>query len=902
MKQSTIKAIALSLAMVMVVGVAILPVRANAITLTPADIYRALVWTLKEIAVEMLSSTTTSDAEAAAAKFSAYFESTLQEDKLYITADQMNDLSQQLVQMGIKVMPGIVPGSNLIALMLADDMVTTPLGSVRLDAAVGSIYTYEGRSVVRIPGGGAIDEDRVSYDNTSDTTTDVGINGDGSIVDFDVNINDSGSTTPGSYLIYNDFTNNWQIKNEYGDYVDIESLYYNPVTQNYDVSIDGSQYTYQFFYEYTYITYIGSSSEYREAYKIYYELPDGRSSGDLTADELKGLSLQFDMVNYDKVASDNLTQILLPFDGSIDNTSYYDVTTRFYQSSGYTFLESPDPFGGFLYSPISNAQGYNAFGATLSNPMPSGSGFTYQGRFYLDGTFSSTVNNFNDIVTFYMIGSSPDAYWENDPCVYEVFTIKGSTLYLPGNGMDTAQSVSVGVWHDFCFVFDPDLDKKVSFYLDGVRIFEGTHYAPCLVVSQLDNIINPSYSEDESLIQRWTFTGCGFSNGNRSCPLSVDNIRLVSAPLYSGASTITIPQAPFDTNLVYVLPSVANLNDNTVAIMSQIPVSGYRVGGIRPTDPTLEVGYVYMHIDGQFIDSVQQWNGTFWESVTARLYTGVRWIPVNAFNVYTLEDMYDIIDPESSGSGSSVDSIYKYYLWWNGEWGTFQEWLKGTLQTLIGAVQGGGSGPVVIVPGVNDQTTTNEIVVENPDGSVTKTTIVSNAAGLVYSRSVTTWPPDVDGNVKTRELYTDSTGAMYQTEWIVDKDGNVIITEPTTVTGTLSQILSTITQGVVSMAADLVSAFATIVVEGVKFIIESAGKLLDGVGSMLGSLVSSLTDFTDSMVGNLTPDNPPAGEDQPETVSFFDMIFDVFPAEIMTALTFCFVCMVVFPLINKMHF
>lgn len=924
MRNTITKTVSMMLVTVMVLGIAVMPMRAEAAltditTLTPAGTWLMVIDFTWEIAKVMIQSTTTSEVEAAAAQFSAYFEPSLTDSFLYVTADQMNQLSKQLAQNGISVYPTGVPGRELIALALQDNTVNTATGTVTLDADVGDYYTYDGKTVVRVGVDGAAGEDFDSFTGTSSTDSTVGITPEGGLVDIPVEKKDSGETASGSTIDFD--INNWKVKLENGTYTDIENFYYNPITQTYDITtIDNRHYTYQFYYDYTYITYIGSSAEYREAYKVYYELPDGRSSGDLTADELKGLSLQFDMVNYDKAASDTLTQALFPFDGDIANTSYYSVSSSFQKSVGFSFLESPDPFGGYLYCPVSNSNTYpNSFISYLETPLNSQTSYTVQGRFYLDGVFSGTNSSMQGSLGFYLIGRHPDSYWLGSNVCFRIFEIRNSQIYLTGSS-SSAGSVSAGVWHDFCYSVDFALDytRRSSFYLDGVKLSINSYSYPEIPVSTLGSTYNPSWASDQVTIYGAQVYGFGFYNGNYTCPLGVDNFRLVSAPLFSGVSSITVPQAPFDTNLVYVLPSVADLNDNTVAIMSQLPVSGYRVGGIRPTDPTLVSGYVYMHIDGEYIDSVQQWNGAYWEEVTARLYTGIRWIPVTAFNVFTLEDMFDIIDPDADGSGDNVDDIYKYYLWWSGEWGSFQQWLQGTMQTLIEAIQasgGGGGGsdaPVVIVPGYNDQTTTSEISTENPDGSTTKTTIVSNAAGLVYSNSVTTYPTDADGNTKTITVYTDSSGVMYQTETTIDRDGNVTVTEPTKATGTLGSILKMITNGVMSIAGTVIEGFVTIVVDGVKFIIESAGDLFDGIADLFTGMFGAVTDFTDSVQDYVNPpgvepavdgdDDEQGDGDGGQTVNIFDAFFQVLPPWLVTGLTLCFTMMIVFPLMNKIHF
>lgn len=952
MHRTITKTVSMFLVAVMVMGIAVMPMRANAVIYDLIPDIKSTYWddvvaAILFLAEGMAKSTTTSDAEAAASRFSAYFSPEVK-NPIAVTRDQMNALSKHLIQYGIKVMPGVVPGSPYMALMIQDTWVTTPTGSVQLDVDIGDMYFYDGRTILCNPGGSAAEEDRDSFDNTTSTNTQVGVNPDGGLTDFDEQVKDSGSTTNGPYLNFTT-NNSWQMKNEIGQYTDIENLFYNPITQTYDVTFtDNRHYTYQFYYDYTYITYIGSSAEYREAYKVYYELPDGRSSGDLTADELKGLSLQFDMVNYDKVASDTLTQALFPFDGSLDNESYYNASADWVVGSSIEYLESPDGFGGCLYYP-SNTTSRLDF--NLADSFTVGQDWSVQFRIYFNGAMNQplyfTVNGIPDWLTG--SGRLSSSYSKNSSYTYQnngfpLLVIFNNRIQFLNNhvyddltsGTFTSSSNSTfsfveGQWYDICICSVPVTSvpsqpyntNTLWFYVNGNLV--ASYYVPengysaanqsnvstgffCfgpgLTYLDYNRITNYKsgtnyyvgfYSSNVSrpaLMMAEVNSFSFISNGSGGSTCLIDNLRIVSTALYTGVDSFTPTPVPFDTNLVYVLPSVSELNDNTVAIMSQLPVSGYRVGGIRPTDPTLATGYVYMHIDGEFVDSVQQWNGAYWEEVTARLYTGIRWIPVTAFNVYTLEDMFDIIDPDADGGGNTVDDIYQYYLWWSGEWGNFQTWLQGTMQTLIEVIQasngGGGGGsnaPVVIVPGYNDQTTTSEIITENPDGSTTKTVIVSNAAGLVYSNSVTTYPTDAEGNTKTVTVYTDSSGVMYQTTTIIDKDGNVTVTEPTQATGTLGSILKMITSGVMSIAGTVIEGFVTIVVDGVKFIIDSADKVLSGMGDLITQAAGSIQDLVDSVSPNIDTGSEEVLDSTVESVGFLDGVLMIYPSQFRNAFT-----------------
>lgn len=893
MRNTITKTVSMFLVVVMVLGISVMPFRASA---GQTEINNLSAPALEQIA-KLNDVWVSNDEEAEQALKALFLVYDIDMSVSYISESDMEGVAKELSSNGISaVFRSYYWDGESVWFLECDSIASFPVNIYGLYAPGGRVIgcltgesddsaATTSRPSYTAPSADVDIEYTQIFDASTNTWVDVQIN------QFDQSV--TNNTTNNNEYWDVDNRQFWDVENN--TYTTYNSLTYNPSTQTYNVQFsDNRSYTYQFYYDYTYITYIGSSAEYREAYKVYYELPDGRSSGDLTADELKGLSLQFDMINYDKAASDTLTKLLIPFDGDLDNDSFYPATVTSPTDSGYSFLESPDPFGGSLFVPITNGTFVNLFTATFETPLVKGDSYTVEGRFYLDGVLDSSYSDLTDIASFGLTYAGyffPIFYFDRSSSV-------GQRIFVPwlSGPLDTYSApVSSGVWYSFAYVYDGD-NQTSCFYLNGQLCTDqdvgGLISAPrtySVTLNQLVSLQNPVFSSSKgSQMVNIALTGIGFFNGNSSVPIRVDNLRVVSHPLYNGVSKIPVPQAPFDTNLVYVLPSVAGLNDNTVAIMSQLPVSGYRVGGIRPTDPTLDAGYVYMHIDGEFVDSVQQYNGSYWEEVTARLYTGVRWIPVTAFNVFTLEDMFDIIDPDADGSGDTVSDIYQYYLWWSGEWGTFQTWLQGTMQTLIEAIQasnGGGNSdaPVVIVPGYNDQTTTSEITTENPDGSTTKTTIVSNAAGLVYSNSVTTYPTDADGNTKTITVYTDSSGVMYQTVTVVDKDGNVTVTEPTQATGTLGAILKMITSGVMSIAGTVIEGFVTIVVDGVKFIIDSADKVLTGMGDLITQAAGSIQDLVDSVSPNIDTGPEEELDATVESVGFLDGILMIYPSQFRNA-------------------
>lgn len=140
--------------------------------------------------------------------------------------------------------------------------------------------------------------------------------------------------------------------------------------------------------------------------------------------------------------------------------------------------------------------------------------------------------------------------------------------------------------------------------------------------------------------------------------------------------------------LVSAVYSSDELKSNTAAIQTDIPVKGYTVGGVRPTFP--HRGDVWFPVEGSRICGVQVYNGQAWAETNARWWTGKRWIPIYAFDLVTLQDMWDVTGSDGEDVTPSIISEYGFWNWWKNQWTDFRAWLAVTLTP--GSGPGGGSG------------------------------------------------------------------------------------------------------------------------------------------------------------------------------------------------------------------
>ena len=124
----------------------------------------------------------------------------------------------------------------------------------------------------------------------------------------------------------------------------------------------------------------------------------------------------------------------------------------------------------------------------------------------------------------------------------------------------------------------------------------------------------------------------------------------------------------------------ASLNTPTLAVRSDIPVTNYQIGGVRPSIPYK--GLVYAMVESGYITSLQIYDGRAWVACDGRIWTGQRWIPYGSYNVVTLSDMYDIAD-------ASGNSGYEYIYSESGFWSWLQKFLLKFREDLFTILEGG---------------------------------------------------------------------------------------------------------------------------------------------------------------------------------------------------------------------
>ena len=354
-----------------------------------------------------------------------------------------------------------------------------------------------------------VDKDTVNnwYDYTtnefdqSDNSTNVHVQDGGAIVDSIIDL-ENGTLLQGGEIMYIDSATFDQSTDTY--YIDAHTEYtYNSTTNNYVT--ETKLYVYQFYIDYTSITYIGQTEEYDERYELYYQLPDGRSSADLTVEDLEQLSLVFhDVVNYGRSADDASMRSLYHFDGDTFDSSYWSYCTEFHWNKGasLTYMDE-GTFEGSLYLDETEHE----FEVILPNAADVSGDFTLQFRYYQSGTLAPHVDSW---IGF---GSTPVLY------------LSGAS-YL-GPDQTSIAATSVGVWNELCIMRS---SGTLWFYINGVPVHS---VADSTVFSHK---ITFHFGADQQTYKK------------------IDELRFTKAAVYTAGENYYPTSVPFDTNLSLILP------------------------------------------------------------------------------------------------------------------------------------------------------------------------------------------------------------------------------------------------------------------------------------------------------------------------------------------------------------
>lgn len=423
---------------------------------------------------------------------------------------------------------------------------------------------------------------------------------------------DSGATS--YYSLIDETTQSFQFLNQkftYNTYV------YDTDYNYYTVTIDDSEN----YYIYDYGTYyiinaptdikVDNVTQYEDV-TIYYELPDGRNSADLKSPEdVYGTVFVYEVGNYEEVLEDDGTTLgLWHLDGNLLNSGARN-------DNPLTSIVSTYDEGVFGDAIRLNNTKYSETIAsnfalhTLTIPYSSTEPFTLEFWCYLPKDASGIITDF----------------YGSGQCVVPL-------AYGPVGSQTLAEEthfrVETGRWNALALVYD---GSSFSWFCNGVKQsgsfkVSGTFGSGEFVFS--DALYAPKFS----------YKPDGTHERHGVEYVLYDEIRLSKGVLYT--SNYTPRTEIFDTNLVMVPPQ--NPKENDLAIKSNVPVSDYRVGGVRPTYPT--EGYVYVYLEENVIKDIQQFQNGNWVSVEGSIYKNGEWVDAKNYDLSGIT-----LEPPDDGEG-----------------------------------------------------------------------------------------------------------------------------------------------------------------------------------------------------------------------------------------------------------
>ncbi len=503
----------------------------------------------------------------------------------------------------------------------------------------------------------------------------------------------SGATT--SYTVFNNQNKTYYnpVTNNNQSYTDI---YYSPTYNTYNIT--NNEYNTYITNNYTYISYyiVDPVEELSWYYEIYYLLPDGRNSYNLTAEDVWGQYFIYDAVNYSEVAEDDgSTLALLHFDGNIQDSSSHNCAVQYETGANYNFVESD--FTGALYWDDSLEHILN-----ITLPESLDGDFTIEGRVNIlqpgsykfqklsDGVWSdfslpyetehiyNTPNGcWNAALSYLSDFLEPDSveWFDNGFSTrneWNYYSYPTSAAFKPGIAFRYIAAPIVSVDDLFCLfgsnyyeytyannlgfgTFNIQLRSmglnRYSFTANGVNKNNvlSNFMPPTLTVDAFD--VSDDYSfavvrKDKKIhyfvngLEVYSCDSLKNDLGNivklqgfSDTVVMFDELRVSNKALYT--DTYTPSAQPFDSNLVLVVPETGD--ESTIAVKSNIPVANLRVGGVRPTYPTN--GDVYVYLEDDVVQDVQQYQVDGWYSVTASIYEDGAWVPFNGHDLsaYTMK-------------------------------------------------------------------------------------------------------------------------------------------------------------------------------------------------------------------------------------------------------------------------
>lgn len=500
------------------------------------------------------------------------------------------------------------------------------------------------------------------------------------------------------------------------------TAYYNQTYNSYYIPVTYNNVDYNYFVTYTptytNITYIvdGCNDPSQAVSNNYYfQLPDGRNSYNLTADDVFGIPLAGEVINYDAVPENDNCVALYHFDGNIVDVSGNGNTAKFADGTVPQYISSSS-FGKHLM--LTNR---GRFSLTLPEaleapytiefrvnygqyqsffPISSELGNGYERDFYISdrrvthsGSSSLYYDNqvfikalkqyliYHNKYSFYFSGLDEGArknrfgyYWETGGLYF--YDFPSVTSYYAKDKSGNFVTISTSLLssnYDTCFI---ETENKYSAEkLTGQSFNYGSCSSNSSIPISLGQWVNMAIVNDGSTV-KYYMNGVEFmppSNWVESTG-SVDYLSFYGSPGFTysyydelrvskGAlytSNYTPASAPFDIPMALVLPS--EKTECAIAVKSAVAVNNVRLGGVRPSYPAQ--GDVYISLDAdKKVTSCQQYQSGTWTECQGSVCDNDTWVDLSGYSfagqVVNEDDFAEVVDKKDDpaiGSNSNPDA------------------------------------------------------------------------------------------------------------------------------------------------------------------------------------------------------------------------------------------------------
>lgn len=497
------------------------------------------------------------------------------------------------------------------------------------------------------------------------------------------------------------------------------TAYYNQTYNSYYIPVTYNNVDYNYFVTYTptytNITYIvdgcGDPSQ-AVSNNYYFQLPDGRNSYNLTADDVFGIPLAGEVINYDAVPENDNCVALYHFDGNItdasgkSNTAVFDDGTvpQYISSSSFgkhLMLTNRGRFSLTLPEALEapytiefrvNYGQYQSFFPISSELklLNDSESYLFDSRVTHSGSTSTYKNNevfikalrdyivSHNYYSFYFSGvdagtsSARFGYYWGTKTLY-FYDFPSVTNYYAKDKSGNFVPISISLLssnYDTCFT--ETKNKYSAEKLTGQSFNYRDYSSNSSIPIPLGQWVNMAIVNDGSTV-KYYMNGVEFtppsnwirSSGNVNY-LSFygspgftysyyDELRVSKGALYT--KNYTPASAPFDIPMALTLPS--EKTEGAIAVKSAVTVNNVRLGGVRPSYPVQ--GDVYISLDAdKKVTSCQQYQSGTWTECQGSVCDNDTWVDLSEYSfagqVVNEDDFAEVIDKkEDPAAGTDAN-------------------------------------------------------------------------------------------------------------------------------------------------------------------------------------------------------------------------------------------------------